>query len=246
MTWAVGAFLNTGSFGNLGEEQDQLSESNGCDFTGRVTGLPFYQDHGRRLLHLGLSFSYQLRDDAIGGAQVEFRARPESRLTNDRLVDTGTFSANWQGMVNPEAALVAGPFSLQGETCFTYVNRDAGGNALFWGSYVFASYFLTGESRNYDASKGVFSKLKPNRNFHFTGKGWGAWELALRFSHLDLNDSGINGGREQDITAGLNWYLTPDTRFMFNWIRAGVTDRDTPPSEHALAHIFQIRFQTYF
>ncbi len=247
LSWAVGAFLNTGSFGNLGKEQDQLSEANGCDLTGRVTGLPYYQDHGRRLLHLGLSCSYQPRGDAIGGAQVQFRARPESRLTNDRLVDTGEFSADWQGMINPEVALVDGPFSLQGETCITYVNKDTGGNAWFWGAYVFVSYFLTGENRNYETSKGVFSQLKPNRNFHFTEQGWGAWELALRFSHIDLNDSGINGGKEQNITAGLNWYLTPDTRFMFNCIRARVTDRDTPPSvDNALAHIFQIRFHTCF
>ena len=247
MTWAVGAFLNTGSFGNLGNEKDQLSEVNGCDLTGRVTGLPYYEDHGRRLLHFGLSCSYQPRSDAIGGSQSQFRARPESRLTNDRLVDTGKFNANWQGKINPELAVVFGPLSIQGETSIAHVNKDTGGNALFWGSYVFASYFLTGESRNYDTSKGVFSQLKPNRNFHFTEEGWGAWELALRFSYLDLNGSGINGGREHNITAGLNWYLAPETRFMFNWIRVRVKDRDTSPSvDNALAHIFQIRFQMHF
>ena len=133
MTWAVGAFLNTGSFRSLGDKQDQLSEANGYDLTGRVTGLPYYEDRGRRFLHLGLSYSYQLRGDAIEGAQVKFRARPESRLTNDRLVDTGELSANWQGKINPEVALVAGPFSLQGETCITYVNKGTGGMPGFGG-----------------------------------------------------------------------------------------------------------------
>ena len=244
MTWAVGAFLNTGSFGTVGDSSDQLSEANGWDFTGRITGLPHYEDRGRRLLHLGLSYTHQVRGDAISDAQVEFRARPESRLTDDRLVDTGEFSTNWQGMISPELAMVSGPFSFQGETCLTYVDRDTGGNPWFWGFYLFGSYFLTGENRNYETSKAVFSQVKPNRNFHFGGEGWGALELALRFSYLDLNDAGINGGREHNITAGLNWYLTPDTRFMFNCIRARVKDRDTPPSvDNGLSHIFQLRFQ---
>ncbi len=247
MTWAVGAFLNTGSFGTVGDSTDQLSEANGWDFTGRITGLPYYEDRGRRLLHLGLSYTHQFGGDAISDAQVEFRARPESRLTDDRLVDTGEFSTNWQGMINPELAIVSGPFSFQGETCLTYVDRDTGGNPWFWGFYVFGSYFLTGENRNYETSKGTFSEVKPNRNFHLTEEGWGAWELAMRFSYLDLNDSGINGGREHNITAGLNWYLTPDTRFMFNCIRARVKDRDTPPSvDNGLSHIFQLRFQMEF
>jgi phosphate-selective porin OprO/OprP len=247
MTWAVGAFLNTGSFGSVGESKDQVSEANGWDFTARITGLPRYEDRGRNLLHLGLSYSYQVRDDAINGSQVQFRARPESRLTNDRLVDTGQFSANWVNMVNPEVAIVSGPFSFQGETCLTYVDRDTEGNPWFWGFYVFGSYFLTGENRNYKRSKGVFSQVKPNRNFHFAEEGWGAWELALRFSYIDLNDSGISGGREHNITAGLNWYLTPDTRFMFNCIRARTKDRDTPPSvDNGVAHIIQARFQMEF
>ena len=127
MTWAVGAFLNTGSFGNLGDEQDQLGEANGWDLTARVTGLPYYEDHGRRFLHLGLSCIYQLRGDAIGGAQVQFRARPESRLTNDRLVDTGQFSANWQGMINPELAVVSGPVFFAGKNlCYLHEQRHRG------------------------------------------------------------------------------------------------------------------------
>jgi phosphate-selective porin OprO/OprP len=247
ITWAVGAFLNTGSSSSVGDSKDQLSEANGWDFTGRITRLPHYEDRGRRLLHLGLSYTHQFRGDAISDSQVQFRARPESRLTDDRLVDTGEFSANWQGMINPELAIVSGPFSLQGESCFTYANTDTEGNPWFWGFYVFGSYFLTGENRNYETSRGVFSQVTPNRNFNLTEEGWGALELALRFSFLDLNDAGINGGREHNITAGLNWYLTSNTRFMFNCIRARVKDRVTPPSvDNGLSHIFQVRFQMEF
>ena len=247
MTWAVGAFLDTGSFGNVGDGKDQLSEANGWDFTARITGLPRFEDQGRKLIHVGLSYTHQVRGDAINDAQTQFRARPESRLTDDRLVDTGEFGANWQGMINPELAMVLGPFSFQGETCLTYVDKDAGGNPWFWGFYVFGSYFLTGESRNYQASKGTFSQVIPNRDFHFGEEGWGALELAVRFSYVDLNDAGVNGGREHNITGGLNWYLTQDTRLMFNCIRARVKDRDTSPSvDNSLSHIFQIRFQMVF
>jgi phosphate-selective porin OprO/OprP len=48
----------------------------------------------------------------------------------------------------------------------------------------------------------------------------GAWEVALRYSHLDLNDDNIRGRELSDITVGLNWYLNSYLRLMFNYIRA--------------------------
>jgi phosphate-selective porin OprO/OprP len=59
-----------------------------------------------------------------------------------------------------------------------------------------------------------------------------------------LNDEGIQGGRERNFTAGLNWYLTRNFRFMFNYIRAHVKDRATePPVDSGRSDIFQVRFQ---
>ena len=55
MTWAGGIFLNTGSYSDAGEAQDQISDANGFDLAGRITGLPVYRDEGRELVHLGLS-----------------------------------------------------------------------------------------------------------------------------------------------------------------------------------------------
>jgi len=117
----------------------------------------------------------------------------------------------------------------------------------FWGFYLFGSYFLTGEHRNYGTRAGTFFPLQPKHNFHPRKGRWGAWELAVRFSYVDLNDKDIRGGKEANFTAGLNWYLTRKTRFMLNYIRAIVKDRETPPAvDSGRAHIFQARFQTEF
>ena len=58
---------------------------------------------------------------------------------------------------------------------------------------------------------------------------------------MDLNssDADIEGGILQTGTVGLNWYLNPNTRMMFNYIRACREDYDG-------ADIFAMRFQVDF
>ncbi|MFC1823282.1 OprO/OprP family phosphate-selective porin [Thermodesulfobacteriota bacterium] len=247
MTWALGFFLNTGSFGTVGASKDQISDANGFNLTGRVTYLPWYEENGERVLHLGLSYSHLFRDTADTGNPEQYRARPESRLTDDRLVDTGQFPSKGAHLINPEFAMVKGPLSFQGE--FTSVVEDGEelGHLHLWGFYLGCSYFLTGEYKHYGRRSGTFFRLEPNQDFRFRGEGWGALELALRFSFIDLNDEGIRGGKERNLTAGLNWYLTKKTRFMFNYINARVKDRLTPPAvEDGRANILQARFQIEF
>ncbi len=247
ITWGLGGFLNTGSFSDVGEATDRLSEANGFNITARLTGLPWCEEEGARLLHLGLSYSHGVRDDKDEEDTVGFRARPESRLTDERLVDTGEFFVERVNKINPELAIVSGPLSLQGEYFHTSTDADDEGDPQFWGFYVLGSYFLTGEHRNYDRSRGVFSRLRPERNFHPLEGGWGALELGLRYSFIDLNDEAIRGGKESNFTAGLNWYLTPHSRFMFNYIYANARDRAKSPAvDNGRANIFQARFQLAF
>ena len=99
----------------MGEARDAVSQSNGYNLTARITGLPLYEEQGRRLLHLGLSYSHLSRGDIGSDPEVELRPRPETFLTNDRLVSTGTFDPDSVDLINPEMAVVAGPLSLQGE-----------------------------------------------------------------------------------------------------------------------------------
>ena len=234
MTWAAGVFTDTD------DSADNFQLHGNWRADARVTGVPWYveEEKGRQLLHLGVSGS------KIENANDEarFRSRPESHLA-PRYVDTGTFAASGSYLVGAEAALVFGPFSAQAEYLRTWVDT-ADDTATFDGFYAMVSYFLTGEHRPYRTSNGTFDRVKPNKNFGLgENSGPGAWELLLRYSQLDLNDSGITGGRLNDITGGVTWYLNPNWKVMFNYVFAqldrGAADGDT-------AHIFQTRFHVDF
>ena len=97
-------------------------------------------------------------------------------------------------------AYVSGSLSFQSEFTFYSADTDAEGVVHFWGHYMYASYFFTGEHRAYDRSKGVFSRIHPNKDFNYRNKTLGAWEIGLRHSFIDLNDEGIKGGKERNIT----------------------------------------------
>ena len=75
---------------------------------------------------------------------------------------------------------------------------------------------MTGESRDYKFDDGDFGRVNPINT-------WGAVELALRYSTIDLNDGPVSGGEEENITFGLNWYVHPHARLMINYI---VVDND--------------------
>ena len=228
MTWAVGVFRRADDFGDSTGGRDY-------NVTARLTGLPWYEDEGKKLLHLGVAFSHQNYEDDT----IRFRQRPEAHLA-PRLVDTGDFAAEYGDFIGAEAALVDGPFSLQGEFVHTFIegrNRWVG-DPKFWAASIQASYFLTGEHRPYKTASGTFTRVRPLRNYGRNG-GPGAWELAARYSYLTLNDHGVTGGRLSDITLGLNWYLNPSVRTMWNYVFAD-------PSDGGDVSIFMWRFQVAF
>lgn len=226
MTWAAGFFRETDDFGE---------GFGGRDYNGtvRLTGLPVYEEEGAKLLHLGVAYTHK----NFEGDTVRYRARPEAHLS-PRFVDTGAFEADFADVIGVEAAWVNGPFSLQGEYVHNFVESRTMSDPAFWAAAVQVSYFLTGEHRPYKKSSGTFGSVKPKEIVGPDG-GWGAWELAARYSHLDLNDAAIDGGRLQDYTFGLNWYLNPNLRITWNYVYAhsdGAGD----------ASVFQWRFQLAF
>lgn len=246
LTWAAGVFWAMGSFSDTGNPADSLKNSIGMNLTARVTGLPYFEDNGSHLLHLGLSYSHLFRDETREDSRLQFRSRPESYLTNDRLVDTNPFFASAADLFNLEGLLIQGPLSFQGEFYYTLTNAGEVGNPEFWGGYFYVSYFLTGESRAYDRRSGRPGWGKLERLFRPWEKEWGAVELDLRGSYLDLNDNEIRGGKEANLTAGINLYVTNWSRLMFNYIRVNVKDRAKPPVDSGNADIFMGRLQVAF
>lgn len=208
MTWAFGAFRLADDAGN------GFSDQGLYDLTGRITGLPWYENEGEHLLHLGVSATQQFRD----GTTVRFRQTPEVRLGNPNFADTGKLPANGAQIVNPELALVFGPFSFQAEYAHAFVNGDGGeADPDFYGLYAEASWFVTGEHRPYRTSEGIFDRVAPEHNFDLKG-GLGAFEVALRYSRLDLDDGDVSGGVLDDGTLGLNWYMNPNMRTSLNYV----------------------------
>jgi phosphate-selective porin OprO/OprP len=242
-TWSVGTFINTGSFSNVGDVKDKISEAFGFNVTGRFTVLPWYKNFGRRLFHVGLNYSHFIADTSKSEPNLQFRSRPETRLTDVRLVDTGVLFGQGADFFDVELATILGPLSFQGEYFLTLTDIPEARDPNFWGFYLHGSYFLTGENRNYDITNGAFSQVRPNHSFHLRKGGFGAWELATRFSFVDLNDEAIKGGKEWNFTAGLNWYATRKTRFTLNYIHAHVKDRLDPLIKKGDANIIQARFQ---
>lgn len=210
MTWAAGLFRDTD---DTGFDMDD----GGYNLTGRLTGLPWYKNKGQSLLHLGAAYSYRNPDETL-----RYRARPETPMT-DRFVDTGAVAADRANLLGLEAAWVAGPVSLQTEYVRANADRTGVSDVDFSAYYAQASYFLTGERRPYSTSSGTFGLVKPKRNFRFGG-GPGAWELKARYSTIDLNDKDIRGGELDNLSAGVNWYLNPNMRIMWDYIRTDVDD----------------------
>jgi len=194
----------------------------------RITALPWYENDGRQLIHLGLGY--------WGGelVQDELRDRARPLLRNAPgfavpvLVDTSEVPGSQQYTFGPEFAAVLGPLTLQAEyagqflTDATDSNGINQGTVFFHGGYVEALYLLTGEVQAYHRRDGAFDRVVPLHDYHLKKgdcqRGCGAWQAGVRFSYLDLNDKTIQGGKIYDWTAGLNWYLNPNMKCQVNYI----------------------------
>ena len=140
------------------------------------------------IVHLGLHANYI--NPPSNEARV--RTRPESHVTNTRLLDTRDLN-NVDGVSTNgiEFAWIGGPMSVQAEYLTRDISRQGAEDLTFDGFYIFGSYFLTGHTRNYDAGSGSIGRTKLDNK--------GAVELALRYSALDLNDKDVIGGEGNNV-----------------------------------------------
>jgi phosphate-selective porin OprO/OprP len=186
-------------------------------------------------LHLGADAEFLIdppHNFVTNAQSLTLSDRPELRIDPTAIVSTGAMQGVSGAQVySAEVAGAYGPAFFQGE--YFWYNVDRGElpglpSVKFQGGYAQASYVLTGETHAYDPASGAYKGINPANPFSLTGSGWGAWEIAGRVSTIDLNDqlataNGVAGGRQTIYTAGLNWYVNRNIRFMLNYLHGDIT-----------------------
>src|SRR5229473_2401757 len=191
-------------------------------------------------LHIGGDAEWLLQPphNLIAGTQtLTLSDRPEVRIDPTTLVSTGALAGVSGAQVySAEAAGTYGPLFFQGEYFWFNVDRNAFAplpSLKFKGGYAEAAYVLTGETRPYNPGSASYGGIAPANPFSLSGGGWGAWEIAGRYSTIDLNDqiataSGAAGGRQTIYTLALNWYLNRNVRLMFDYLHGDVAKQVSP------------------
>jgi phosphate-selective porin OprO/OprP len=216
--------------------------------TARVAGLPLQGSDW--LVHVGVHGSYVVHPANVSGPSttgqtapsaevVAFSAMPELRVDATKLINTGNIDASHADTMGLELALQKQNFLLQGEYEHIAVQRsDVRSTPSFPGYYVSATWVVLGGARKYNAATAAFDGPSVPHPFSLSGHGWGALELGLRYSRMDLNyhegapgayatADAIRGGDAQILTAGANWYLNPVVRLMADFQHVHI-DRLSP------------------
>lgn len=230
--WSYG-FYTAGS-------KDEDRTQRGVALTGRLAYL-LKTDSGP--YHLAIDYSSRR---AGPDNDQHFKSASEVALTSgDYFLDTGSITgSNKVQRYGLEVAHVAGPLSWQGEYMEAHLQRSDGLSALrFRGWYGYASWMITGESRDYRESNATFGPVVPHASWN--GHGGGALEVGVRLSMTDLNDRDVFGGKETNVTVGVNWYLDKSVRLSANLVHAIDLNKPGNPDsgKHPSAIVGRLQYQ---
>jgi phosphate-selective porin OprO/OprP len=203
--WLAQAGVFTDSFADLTNDQN---DAIGVD--GRIVYAPKV---GEAQLHLAASGHWR----TVGDNQptTRYRARPQIRTTDLRFVATPALTVTREQDFGLEAAVISGRFHGAAEAHWLTAGRPGLADPTFFGASVEAGLYLTDDTRQYGA--GVFRATKVKKP---VGQGGiGAWQVNLRYDHLDLSDGTIVGGTQDGVAASLIWTPIDYVRFMLNYAR---------------------------
>ena len=209
----------------------------------RVASVPWYDEAsgGRGYFHWAVAGMLARPDGDVSPLdsnpnEGRFRTRSELR-SDERWLNTGRIrGAEWYEIAGLETIFNYGAFQFVAEQQFSWLQRDnttpgTGPDLFFHGGYFYVAYFLTGEHVPIDRKRSTIERTKPFENFFLverlrggTESGWGAWQVALRLSYLDLTDRDIEGGVGRNVSLGLNWWWTSHSRLQLNIIRGDIAD----------------------
>jgi phosphate-selective porin OprO/OprP len=243
--------------------------TNEPDFVGRVRLYPWRKTKNE-----------WLRQFAIGGSIDHARSRG---LSNDvsfsGLLPDGTYTFFPQLAINGpieryegEFTYITGPFAARGEYVQLQEQRDGVGaeqvgglafltlpgiGAKAWN--IGATYLLTGEKRPENGTPRVKHPLFGPDTPGGGGRGWGAWEVGVRYSGIQANAPAANflnyytpgfvsqyDYHTDEITFGINWYMNYWVKYQFNvnidQLHQPSTTGQLPQNFYVLTQELQFRF----
>jgi phosphate-selective porin OprO/OprP len=226
LRYEVGVF-NGVADGGSGDFETADSDK---DVAARLFAQPFKNTElsALRGLGFGLAGTYGDQDGALRsyiseGAQRFFTYRTSAVAGAPNVLASGN---HWR--VVPQAYYYWGPFGLLAEYAVSSQEvLQAGGGAgagtreelthTAW--QLAASYFLTGEENSFKA-------VNPLRPVGGGNGGWGAWEIAVRVSQLDVDDEAFPifanpataATEALSYGAGVNWHLNRNLKLSLNYV----------------------------
>ncbi|MEX2317518.1 MAG: porin [Pirellulales bacterium] len=246
-TWFLGAFRDSDDSPNgIATQRD---DRNDWSLDSRFVWLPYYDEpsEGRYLVHLGASYSYRNKAE-----DAEFQSN--SYVSNQGPVGVGALAdSDDYNQLGAEFLVIWGALSFQSE----YFHAFLSSGEQYHGAYAHVSYFLTGEHRGYEKEDKAIYRVHPFEPAFWVDTcggfccGRGAWELTAGYSYVDLEDGAdiTTGTAERAFVdgfiVGMNWYLNPYSRMMFNYNHemTNFVDAATPDSN---ANLFGVRWQIDF
>ncbi|CAG0954390.1 hypothetical protein MTYP_00374 [Methylophilaceae bacterium] len=248
------------AFGNFNGVQDGGSSSNtdnnvDREWAGRIFAHPF-KGQDNFLSGLGIGIAGTTSDYSSALLAHAYKTPGQSTIF--------TYAAGVQGdgrqnRISPQFYYYAGPFGLIGEYARVShdVARGARSDKLSHDAWQLAgTYVLTGEDNS-------FRSITPKSNFDLSKGTWGAWEIGLRYSELNIDsktfegapgvryagDPGANANgsntteKAQSWAASLNWYLNKNVKLQTTYEQTNFDSALSTASDREDEKILFSRFQ---
>jgi len=188
-------------------------------YSGRVTYA--YTPSKDRVFHIGFSAS----QSEFNKRKLKYKTDLNSHIYRGSVIKAKVKNSDKTQRYQSELAMVYGALSFESE--YSTLSANSIKDYDFNGWYAQFGYFLTGEHKNYKRKSASFKQIKINNPFEYGEGGYGAVELALRVSGIDLTKDSLDKKREElDTTLGLNWYLRDDMRIITNYTTAKIEGKD--------------------
>jgi phosphate-selective porin OprO/OprP len=231
----------TGS--RFGAQQPTLLNGEQLGLVGRLAMRPYHDDDWN--LHAGFSgqtvFHPNINANGAPGVSrttLDFGVDAELEIDFNELVNTGPLSARGANAYGGALGASWRNFLVESEYYQINVNQSKlpgvpSPTLGFNGGYVDVAWVLTGEPIPYDITRAAWSRPKPAHPFSVGGGGIGAWEIAARYSALNLDSNiipgvpqsvtgGVYGGQQQIASLALSWYPNDWLRFILQFQHTSV------------------------